>query len=328
LSAGELLDFIASQQKAQAQFFVRTAPIDATRENERWRLWPKNRSLNLAPLIREAIDLYFGPPRNITWHKHADHGLSSQVCCLNFFAPLAKEPEMLSRVIGDALGISPPRMLPIEESPTGEPWFVGFEWTGRANYLNEWPKGARSATRGANATSADAIVRFEAHGRIETILIEWKYTEKYGAPISANGNETRALRYSGKVFAPNGPIRADCGVKLEDFFWEPFYQLLRQQMLAWQMALAREDGAHHVRVLHISPRRNRALHNVTSPELRRLGGDAFGVFRSLLVQPNDFVSRTTDDVFGRLVMLEHDEPAVREWSGYLRDRYADLFGNP
>jgi len=33
------------------------------------------------------------------------------------------------------------------------------------------------------------------------------------------------------MFAPNGPIRDDLNLKLEDFFWEPFYQLLRQQML-------------------------------------------------------------------------------------------------
>lgn len=274
------------------------------------------------------MDLYFGPPRNIAWHKHADHGLSSQVCCLNFLGPLARQPELLSRVIGGALGINPPRMLSIEEGPGGRLWFVGFEWVGRANYLSEWSKGASSATRGKNATSADAVVRFESHGQIETLLIEWKYTEKYGAPLRPDGNATRMLRYSDKIFAPNGPVRADLGLKLEDFFWEPFYQLLRQQMLAWQMGLAHEDGADRVRVLHISPRGNRALHKVTSPALRRLGDDVFQVFRSVLSHSDEFINRTTDEVFGKLVMAEHNEPAVREWSEYLRDRYAGLIGGP
>jgi len=99
-------------------------------------------------------------------------------------------------------------MLPVEDGPDGEAWFVGFEWTGRANYLNEWADGASSATRGANATSADAVVRFEREGEIETLLIEWKYTEKYGAPLNADGNPTRVLRYSDKIFTKNGPIRA------------------------------------------------------------------------------------------------------------------------
>ena len=121
-----------------------------------------------------------------------------------------------------------------------------------------WPKGASAITRGANATSADAVVEFEHDGAIETLLIEWKYTEKYGPPISANGNPTRLLRYSDKLFAPSGPIRFDLGLKIEDFFWEPFYQLARQQMLAWRMEAVKERGVGKVRVLHISPTANRA----------------------------------------------------------------------
>jgi hypothetical protein len=257
-------DFIADQRKAQASFFARTVMADHVRSGEEWRLSAGRRDLNLAPSIRVSMEEYFGPPRKIAWHRHADHGLSSQVCCLNFLGPLAAEPELLSAIVGNALGIEPPRMLPIEEGPGGQPWFVGFEWTGLADHLNEWAKGANSATRGANATSADAVVLFQHGGMIETLLIEWKYTEKYGAPISADGNPTRTERYADKAFAPNGPIRADLGLNISDFFWEPFYQLMRQQTLAWRMTQTRENGANRVRVLHISPKGNRALHKVTS----------------------------------------------------------------
>jgi hypothetical protein len=314
-------DFIAAQRRAQSEFFARTDALEAARSKEPWRLAAGRRDLNLSPSLRPLMETYFGPPRNITWHRHADHGLSSQVCCLNFLGPLATQPDLLSRLIGNALGITSPRMLPIEDGPTGQPWFVGFEWTGRADYLSEWAKDAKSTIRGANATSADAVVRFEHEGRIETLLIEWKYTEKYGAPLRADGNPTRIARYSDKAFTPAGPIRSDFGLKLEDFFWEPFYQLLRQQMLAWQMTQAREDGAGRVRVLHISPSGNRALHTVTSPSLRRFGDDAFEVFRSLLVQPDAFISRTTDQMFGTLLLSEHNDPATCEWSRYIRDRY-------
>lgn len=55
------------------------------------------------------------------------------------------------------------------------------------------------------------------------------------------------------MFAPNGPIRDDLNLKLEGFFWELFYQLLRQQMLAFQMEKAHEAVTDLVRVLHISP---------------------------------------------------------------------------
>lgn len=271
------------------------------------------------------MEEYFGPPRNIAWHRHADHGLSSQVCCLNFLGPLANEPELLSAIIGNALGIDRPCMLPVEEGPKGQPWFVGFEWTGRADHLSEWAKGAKSATRGANATSADAIVRFQHGGRIETLLIEWKYSEKYGAPISADGNATRTGRYADKAFAPNGPIRADLGLSISDFFWEPFYQLMRQQTLAWRMTATREDGADRVRVLHISPNGNRALHKVTSPSLSKFGDDAFEAFRAVLVNSDNFLCRTTDEVFGKFVMAEQNTPTELDWSRYLLDRYGSLF---
>jgi hypothetical protein len=90
------------------------------------------------------------------------------------------------------------------------------------------------------------------------------------------------------------------------------------------MMQAKEDGADRVRVLHIAPRANQALHKVTSPKLRRLGDDAFEVFRSVLVQPGDFVSRATDDVFAKFVMTEHDTLFAGEWSEYLRERYGSL----
>jgi Restriction Endonuclease associating with ARP len=103
------------------------------------------------------------------------------------------------------------------------------------------------------------------------------------------------------LFAPSlrskGPLRSDLQLKLEDFFYEPFYQLLRQQMLAFQMQEARDNGTDRVRVLHITPAGNRALKKVTPPALRRFGHNAFEVWKSLLVLPDDFVSRSTESLF-------------------------------
>jgi hypothetical protein len=62
----------------------------------------------LAPQIREFAVEYFGPPRSIVWHQHANHTLSSQVACLNFLMPLATRPVPLSEFVGRALGIAPP----------------------------------------------------------------------------------------------------------------------------------------------------------------------------------------------------------------------------
>jgi hypothetical protein len=193
-------DFIFQERASQAAFLARTAPAAAIQSAAAYRLKKGDRSWNLEPTIRHGCQAYFGPPRNIAWHRYADHGLSSQVCCLNFLAPLATEPHLLSQVVGNALGIERPKMMPVEPGPDGADWFVGFEWTGKANYLDEWAQGASAAIRGANATSADAVVRFEYAGQIETLLIEWKYTETYGAPIPKRGNETRRRRYTDKAF--------------------------------------------------------------------------------------------------------------------------------
>jgi hypothetical protein len=159
-------------------------------------------------------------------------------------------------------------------------------------------------------------------------LIEWKYTETYGAPIpnkvregaARSPNEVRADRYCGLMFTPNGPIRDDLNLKLEDFFWEPFYQLLRQQILAFQMEKAREAETDRVRVLHISPAGNRRLHAVTSQALNRFGVDAFAVFAETLVDPAAFIGRTIEQVFGPLMAEMPEDP----WASYLADRYTFL----
>jgi hypothetical protein len=311
-------DFIVAERSAQSLVFTRDHPHAAGHGGSAYRLTPEHALLNLAPSIREAARDYFAR-HGITWHRHANHGLSSQVCCLNFLMPLATRPDLLSKVIGRALGIAPPQMLPVEIGAFDQPWFVGFEWIGEVDYLHEAPAAGRR-TRGANATSADAIVRFRHEGRVEALLIEWKYTETYGAPIPPAGNDTRVVRYKDLAFAPHGPIRADLGPGLTDFFWEPFYQMLRQQMLATGMQRAAELEAEAVRVLHISPMGNRALHKVTAPALRRFGDDAFEAFGAVLTDPSAFVGRGIEQVFGSRIAATPDDP----WSAYLTDRYAFL----
>lgn len=286
-----------------------------------YRLQPEHQHLNLANSIQEPARRYF-KKYGIHWHTHSNHGLSSQVCCLNFLMPLAERPDILAQLVAAALGGNVPEMLPVEDGPDQRPWFVGFEWIG-GDYLNESDKkGNRS--RGANATSADAVVKFRRGGVTETLLIEWKYTERYGAPINVKGNAVRLGRYANLAFHPNGPVRGDLGLKLEDFFYEPFYQMLRQQMLAFQMQKSREDGADRVRVLHISPAGNKALRKVTAPTLQRIGSNAFEVWKSLLVKPEDFMNRSAEGLFNPLI--EAADADGGNWASYLRARYQFLVG--
>jgi hypothetical protein len=168
--------FVVRERVAQSEFFARTAPTEAMLGNTGYRLKTVHRKLNLAPHIRDAADAYFGPPRNIAWHTHANHGLSSQVCCLNFLLPLATNSKILAKVVEGILGLAPLKMLQVEDGPKGQPYYIGFEWIGRKDHLGEWPSGG-NAQRGAHVTSSDAFIRFEHQGQIQSLLIEWKYTE-------------------------------------------------------------------------------------------------------------------------------------------------------
>lgn len=278
---------------------------------------------NITPDAREGARWYFGEARRIVWHRHANHALSSQAACVNFLMPLATRPDLLGKVIERALG-HPVKMLPVEEGAQGQPWHVAFEWTGREDYLDEWGNGV--AVRGQNATSADAMMQFDAGNGRETLLIEWKYTERYGRPSPAwvAGNPTRIKRYKDKAFDPAGPIRADLGLTVDDFLFEPIYQLFRQQMLAWRMQEKREDGATRVRVLHISPKGNIALHKVTAPSFASRGEDVFHAFREVLVDPDAFIPRSAEDLFGPLLEEEEQDQATRAWLDDLGHRYSFL----
>lgn len=159
-------------------------------------------------------------------------------------------------------------------------------------------------------------------GRTHLLLIEWKYTERYGQPLNPGpegaANATRRGRYSDIFLSPAGPIRADAGVTLDDFFYEPFYQMLRQQMLAFQ--IERHDTTiDRARVLHLSPSRNLPLHKVTSRTLRRFGDDAFKVFGALLTDDRDFKAMSIEDAFAPLAGWPE-----AKWYAWLRGRYSSL----
>lgn len=314
--------FVEQERAHQARVLERSFGASVLREEHPWRFLPGQEALNLHPKAMALFGSWFGSPEGPTWHLHRGHGLSSQVCCLNFLAPLADRPDLLALLVETATGESGVEILPVERG-----LFVTFEWIGAKDYLGE-AEGAKARKRGANCTSADGFLRYRAGGVEQALLIEWKYTESYGASLpdhrrtdNKGGNATRMERYQDLAFAPEGPVKADPGLALDHFFWEPFYQLLRQQMLALKMERDLDDPASRVRVLHLSPAGNHALHRVTSPKLTRFGTDALAIHRSLLAQPEDFFPVNIGRAFAPV--LDRAEVAGEaEWAGYIRQRYA------
>lgn len=261
-------------------------------------------SENLFEEVRhQALALF--TDNGIRWHsgtltRPSNHLCDSQVCCVNFLMPLAGEPDALKSLLEPVFG-------PIDEvlPVNGSGLLVDFEVIGEKNYLGE--KGVeKGRTRGANFTSADAAVKFRrADGAVVISLIEWKYTESY-APTDMRIKRT--VRSDGSVIETDRREvyrhlweREDCpiarGTDYDAVFCEPFYQFMRQQMLAKEMERAREDGADEVHLLHISPAANLDFRRVTSPTLASLGDSATSVWSKLTSDSGRFHAVDTEMLF-------------------------------
>jgi hypothetical protein len=275
---------------------------------------------NLFPGIREeALDLF--EKLGIPWHGGAtrqpnNHMCSSQVCCVNFLLPLAHSPESLKALFSAIY----PQIDHMEEVEDG--YFVSFEWIGEQNYLHEKVRKGFQRTRGANCTSADAIIRFvTTTGKRHMVLIEWKYTESYSPRsclVSQNGTD-RSQIYQPLFERSDFPLDKSLLPAYSDLFYEPFYQFLRQQLLANEMEKAHENGADIVSVLHICPEHNHEFSRVTSPGLENVAKTATEVWKKLLINKDRFKSISTESLFGNMNSRNFED--LTEWKIYLSDRY-------
>ncbi len=230
---------------------------------------------NLWPGIRDDAVEYFKRNRISWWqskNKPCGHLLSSQIACLNHLYFLRQREDIATNVLKSTC-------KNIMKCCLVDDGFVEFEIIGRNNYLGE-----RQHTRGANSTSVDALmVGEQSDGKRILILIEWKYTELYDSKSLAI--ERRVKTYQDLLKREDGPIYCEA---IEDLFFEPFYQLMRQTLLAWSMVKAGEYGAADWMHLHIIPSQNKELREKsTSPGLK--GGDMCSAWKSVLKEPQKYL---------------------------------------
>ncbi|MDP6131531.1 MAG: hypothetical protein QGI56_08620 [Dehalococcoidia bacterium] len=288
-------------------------------------------SENLYSGIRASAIQYFAD-RRISWHDGLDrrrvpsnHLCCSQSCCVNFLYPMAGDPALVEAV----LGVFFPELakaVPVYEDgllPSGSAPYMAFEWIGSRDYLGEQKRKGGRRTRGANFTSAGFAFRFIRNdGKVQLVLGEWKYTESYGSsdlgiPVR-KANYQRAFDRADGVF---GPQRRDL---YDALFFDPFYQLMRLQLLAQEMEtgkLGREMDADVVSVLHICPAANGEFReHVTSPQLKAMlpGKGTLDIWKDLV--PEDrFLSISVEDLLEAIV---RDEGSIdRDWVRCLGDRY-------
>jgi hypothetical protein len=247
-------------------------------------------SHNLLPEVRDgALDLF--TELDIRWHDSvaggpSNHLRDSQVQCVNALFPMTSTPDRVQLAFGGVVDIA--EVLQIEDGR-----FLTFEYIGPNDYFGE---GMRNGVeigrrRGTNCTSVDAAFLYKTSaGVTELALVEWKFTESYMTALDRKpaSDAVRVGRYVADLTAPDGPVAADV-IPIAFLLDEPFYQLMRQQLLAHRLEVDQVLGAEVVRVLHVlAPENTGYQASLVRAEHRALGDTVDEVWAKLLRAPDRF----------------------------------------
>jgi hypothetical protein len=269
-------------------------------------------SHNLLPDVRDgAIELFTA--LDIPWHDSVGGGPSnhlrdSQVQCVNALFQMVSDPERIKLAFGGVVDIA--EVLQIEDGR-----FVTFEYIGPTDYFGEGIRHGKDVgrRRGTNCTSVDAAFLFKTStGATELALVEWKFTESYLTALDRNfdSDAIRIRRYAADLAAPDGPVR-NAVLPIELLLDEPFYQLMRQQLLANRLEQAGAHSADVVRVLHVlAPQNIGYQDSLVRAEHRAVGGSVDEVWIKLLRTPDRF---------------RHVDPVVFLDSVVTSDEYVDRY---
>jgi hypothetical protein len=231
---------------------------------------------NIYEPIRNDVIKYFLHNSIKFWHarnasetndKPSGHVLSSQVCCINHLFPIRHdEKAVLSVAKMLCPGIKEVFLIPTDKYSPG---YIQFESVTDKDHLNEI-----KTIRGSYCTSVDALI-YGKHdnGKKYIIPIEWKYTEYYNnedKSVEDRGGEAKGMGSRGKErlrrysdLIKNSQYLKDLpDYRNSAYFFEPFYQLMRQTLWAEQMIKHNEtetikaDDYMHI---HIIPSENTKL---------------------------------------------------------------------
>jgi hypothetical protein len=240
-------------------------------------LWTKIR--------KEAID-YF-KTNNIVWWpgsvEPSGHLLSSQVSCVNHLFFLRNDKNTALKILQNINSDF------VDVCPDFENGYIGFEVVSKESYLSEVSP-EKKQTRGANCTSVDAMMTgILKNGKKIQVLIEWKYTEFYPKSDKSVGSSglTRKNRYDNLITAKNSPIKST--IDIANLYHEPFYQIMRQTLLAWQMTKnkANELNADDWLHLDIIPENNLTLrYKLSAPDF--IQTDIEEAWKSQLKEPEKY----------------------------------------
>lgn len=263
--------------------------------------------LNLWEGIREDAIKYFSD-NDIPWWNGNDepsgHLLSSQIACINHLYPLRQRKDLCSSILN---GLD----KKIISSSFVDNGFIEFEKTGIESLGNE-----KSIQRGANSTSIDALmVGVKENGKKVLVLIEWKYTESYtsNSLLISESGKNRFEVYSDLLEDVNSPISCK---NFEYLFYEPYYQLTRQTLLAWEMSNRKEYDADDWLHIHVIPNENKELRNtITSKNLN--GNTLEESWKKLLKFPEKYLVISPEDFIKPIINCNDTISIIN----YLEKRY-------
>ena len=312
------------RSKALALIAQRAALFDGASGGRRFMGSPRDFVLhevdkNLFDPLRASAQEYFAQ-NGISWwggRQVTGHTLSSQVACVNHLFGWRHDADAALAVLQ---GLSPDFVKPLRlDSDKFGPAYVQFEAVSQHQYLNE-----DGLTRGSQCTSIDAMMYTErSDGSRWLVPIEWKFTEHYGNtnkamegvkadPVNGKG-VVRQQRYTDLIRKSAQLQDVDLGV----YYFEPFYQLMRQTLLAEQMVVnshqeaIQADGYLHV---HVIPAANQDLKGKV---YRCSGLDMEATWRKQLSDQTKYRIVEPEALLAPLATFGTYSPLM----AYLRERY-------
>lgn len=268
-------------------------------------------------LFKDAID-YF-EKNHINWwggKQPTGNTLSSQVSCINHLFPIRQDHDA---VLAVAQSVDSD-FDDVEKlcNDNGDNGYISFEVVSATDHLNEARGKNKKLHRGSQCTSIDAIIIAKKQGKRVLLVIEWKYVEKYGNEDKSQKQEgkTRLKRYSRLIDNSKQLIKNEDGYRCSVYFYEPFYQLMRQTLWAEQMKNHKEDEdikADDYIHVHVVPRGNKEL---LQKKYKRSNKDMLTTWNSCLKNPDKYVLISPAEFFSKL--------SCEKWKDlicYLKARY-------
>lgn len=265
----------------------------------------KNRNENLFKSIYDDSLEYFNEHQIRWWTGRGEKGpfptcnaMSSQIACVNYLFHFILDKKACLEIL-QTIDRKFTEALPVS-SFKGKDTFIDFEVVGLNAHLNEGTK-----NRGANCTSIDAFMRGIRDGKVCVVPIEWKYIEKYGNENKAEGDsgKTRKKRYTELIMADDSPINQE--IEQLNLYYEPFYQLMRQTLLANEMVKLKDYDAEEYLHVHVIPSGNHQLLSKKYDWTDTLGLEH--TWKSCLSDPERYKILSPNDLMSGIDRTKYEE---------------------